>query len=128
MRSDRIAAGPSSGITLLETLIVLAILAAVAAVALPSMRGPSPKLVLRSMSAELSARISAARLAAISSGQSREMNLADLTCDDAQTPAAIVFQADGLVLGPDLCLSHATESLRVKPSILTGQLVGKTLP
>lgn len=114
--------------TLLETLVVLAILAGIAAVALPALRGPPVQLQLRAQAADVAARIASARLAALSTGETRSLEVSELTCDGASEPAAIILQGDGLVIGPDLCLAVGTDSLRLRPAMLTGRLLAAEVP
>ncbi|MEE8453028.1 MAG: prepilin-type N-terminal cleavage/methylation domain-containing protein [Thermoguttaceae bacterium] len=56
------------GYTLLELIIVLALIAAIAALSLPAMRGPMDKSELRSAAKELCNRLALARLDAIEAG------------------------------------------------------------
>jgi type II secretion system protein H len=58
-------AGAAAGFTLLELLVVLAILALAAAIALPTLTSPSDGVRLRSAAGEIAAALRAARAAAI---------------------------------------------------------------
>ncbi len=66
--SDR--PSPRDGLTLLELLIVVAIVASLVAMVLPAMRGPLSKSRLRSAAKGLSDALARARLEAIESGAS----------------------------------------------------------
>ncbi|MCU0826012.1 MAG: hypothetical protein MUE52_01050 [Tabrizicola sp.] len=114
--------------TLLETLVVLAILASIAAIALPALRGPPIQLQLRAKAADLAEEIASARLAAMSTGETRLLEVPDLTCDGAPKPATILLQGDGLVIAPDLCLGIGDDILRLRPTILTGRLQQSEVP
>jgi len=67
-------AGGDEGTTLIEVLVVMAILALVAAVALPSVRLPNRAHSLRSIAADIAGRLRAARATAIS--ENREVAFA----------------------------------------------------
>lgn len=120
MRSEGPAFSTRSGISLLEMLVVLAILAAIATVALPRLSGPPSRLELKRQTAAWSARIAEARLAAVSDGRPVALFLESAACV-AQEDQITVFP-DGVVQGPDLCLTAGQDVLRLHPSMLTGHL------
>ena len=120
MRYERTAFTKRSGVSLLEMLVVLAILSAVALIALPRLSGPSPRLELRQQTAAWSARIAEARLRAVSDGKLVTLFLEGSACE-AQEDRITVFP-DGVVQGPDLCLTAGPEVLRLHPAMLTGHL------
>jgi type II secretion system protein H len=77
-------AAPDEGTTLIEVLIVMAILALVAAVALPSVRAPDRAHSLRSIAADIAGRLRAARATAL--WENREVAFA-LTLRRAPIPS-----------------------------------------
>jgi general secretion pathway protein H len=83
-RQHAAIAAPDEGTTLIEVLIVMAILALVAAVALPSVRLPDRAHSLRSIAADIAGRLRAARATALS--ENREVAFAF----DAETRAYAV--------------------------------------
>jgi prepilin-type N-terminal cleavage/methylation domain-containing protein len=126
LRYEGTALSARSGISLLEMLVVLAVLAAIAALALPRLGGPSPRLDLKRQAADWSARIAQARYDAVSGGRLVALDLADSACE-GQEDRITVFP-DGVVQGPDLCLTAGEEVLRLHPATLTGHLGEVTLP
>jgi Tfp pilus assembly protein FimT len=114
--------------TVLETLVVLAILAGIAAVALPALRGPPVQLQLRAKAAEVAAMIASARLSAMSTSETQSLEVSKLTCDGGSEPATIILHNDGLVIGPDLCFAIGTDVLRLRPTVLTGRLLPSEAP
>lgn len=120
MRYEGPAVTKQSGVSLLEMLVVLAILSAIAVIALPKLSGPSPRLELKRQTAAWSARIAEGRLTAVSEGRQVTLFLESSACA-AQEDWITVFP-DGVVQGPDLCLTAGPEELRLHPALLTGRL------
>lgn len=112
--------GSTTGATLFETLMVLAILAGVAGITASAIRTPSPQLILRQEAQSLRTTVIAAREAAVRSGRPQSIeNVAD---DCSGQPARLVAFADGTILSPDLCLTLEGETIRLAVDNITGRL------
>lgn len=106
--------GPRSGVTLLETMVALAVLSLIVAVVATSARPPSARLQEEAAVAELVRAAQDTRLRAIQEG--RPVTMAEGTaCDGAVTP---VFYPDGSARFGPLCVG--TREIAVRP--LTGTL------
>lgn len=105
------------GVSLLETLIALAIIAMVMAVVTTSLRPPSPSMLLEQRVVAVLSESNALHLRAIRSGQDQP-HQTDHSCSDGED--AIWFFADGTMLGPDLCLEESGLSARLIADPLTG--------
>jgi prepilin-type N-terminal cleavage/methylation domain-containing protein len=113
--------GPRAGVTLLEVLVVLAILALSAAVAFSSLRPPSDALTLSKRVAELEKDFALDRLRAIREGRAIIRDVEALACEQ-DTNTEVIFRSDGTALGPDLCLSEGKITSRFALDPLTGRL------
>lgn len=111
-RSD--IAGSRAGVTLLETMVALAVLSLIVAVAATAARGPSPRLQEEAAIANLARQAQDARLRAIQEGRVVEMVTEDV-CEGAETP---VFYPDGSARFGPLCVG--TREIPLRP--LTGTL------
>ena len=111
---------PDAGFSLLETLVALAILAAVTGVAAAALRGPSPTLRLDAAVTALMREATAARHRAVVEGRTVPLPLP--RCDGAETVAR--FHPDGTASGAAsacLALAGLTRELRLSP--LSGRLL-----
>lgn len=113
-------AKPHSGLSLLEALIALAILAMVMGLSASTFRGPSPTLRLQKEAAVLIRTASQLRQRAIREDKVLSMESNGATCDEPDTPLS--FFPDGTALGPDLCLTSESLQLRLTLNALTGRL------
>ena len=119
LRSDPLGLSkPTTGLSLLEALIALAILAMVMGLSASAFRGPSPTLQLQKQTAELIAAASVLRQRAIRENKTLIMET-DTTCN--QTDKHINFFSNGTASGPDLCLSVKEKHLRLSLNALTGR-------
>lgn len=109
-----------AGITLFETLVVLAILALVTAVFFGVQRGPSPGLELERHVSDVLNTASQNKQAAISENTMVEMKVTGAGCETGD--ANITYYPDGTAYGDDLCLSHESKTVRLILNRLTGQL------
>ena len=137
------------GTSLVEVLVVMAILALVAAVALPSMRGPDRTHSLRSVASDITARLRAARATALfenrdvaftfdaetrtylveGTGSPQQLPPAtDLSLTTAREfvrdaqEARLLFFADGTCSGGSIKLSHAQQSVTISIAWLTSAI------
>lgn len=110
----------NSGLSLLEALIALGILAMVMGVSIGTFRGPSPTLALQKDAAALVRTTSNLRQSAIRDNQPLSMDISELACED--TTANIIFYPNGTARGPDLCLFNKDQTLRLTIKPLTGRL------
>jgi general secretion pathway protein H len=134
------------GTSLIEVLVVMAILVLVAVVALPSQRGPRPVYSLAAVATDLAARLRAARATALSENRDvvfsydaetrtyvvegtgppqrlpPETDLSITTARqfvrDAQE-ARLLFFADGTSSGGTIKLAHAQQSITISIAWLT---------
>lgn len=121
LRSDPLAPQtPSTGLSLLEALIALAILAMVMGLAATGFRGPSPMLRLQKEAVELIRSASTLRQRAIRESKTLNMGTGGITCEN--TDISFSFFPDGTAIGPDLCLTTGTLKLRLTLNSLTGRL------
>ena len=101
--------GPRAGVTLLETMVSLAILSLVLAVAATAVRPPSPWLQEQAAIAELTRRAQETRLRAITETLALVM-VTDALCPDAPPPT---FFADGSATGGPVCVG--SQELAIRP-------------
>lgn len=113
-------AKPNAGLSLLEALIALAILAMVMGLSASAFRGPSPTLRLQKEAAALIRTTSQLRQRAIREGTILSMETNGTTCDKLGT--TLSFFPDGTAIGPDLCLKTESLQLRLALNVLTGRL------
>ncbi|WP_299695288.1 prepilin-type N-terminal cleavage/methylation domain-containing protein [uncultured Tateyamaria sp.] len=106
--------GRRAGVTLFETMVSLAILSLILAVAATAVRPPSPRLQAEATLSELVRQAQEVRLRAIASGTTAVFDT-DTLCDDA---AKVRFYPDGSATGGPLCVADRTLTLRP----LTGTL------
>ena len=111
----------SAGFTLLEVLVVLAILAMAAGIAFARLRPPSDAMRLARSIAEIERDLAESRLAAIRTGQSVRYST-DLLCGDGRS-GEILILPDGTTEGSDLCLSEGEAAAEMQVDRLTGRLV-----
>ena len=121
-RSDpRRTGAPSSGLSLLEALVALAILALIMGLSASTFRGPSPALRLQKQAAELIGSATTLRQRAIREGKTRQLETKGLTCEVTDQP--LLFFPDGTASGPDLCLMADNQQLRLQLNVLTARLL-----
>ncbi len=121
LHSDPISiAKPTAGLSLLETLIALAILAMVMGLSASAFRGPSPTLRLQKEAATLTRAATVLRQRAIREGNTVTMEDSGTPCEETDKP--LTFFPDGTASGPDLCLSADDLHLRLTLNALTGRL------
>lgn len=121
LRSDTAhIAKPNAGLSLLEALIALAILAMVMGLSASAFRGPSPTLQLQKEAATMISTASQLRQRAIRDGQVLSMKTNGTTCEKPDMPLS--FFPDGTAFGPDLCLTAGSLQLRLALNALTGRL------
>ena len=106
--------GPRAGVSLFETMVSLAILSLIVAVAATAIRPPSPRLLAEAEISQLVRAAQETRLRAIQEGRPVRMET-DATCDD--TPAPIFFP-DGSARDGPLCVGE--RQINILP--LTGTL------
>ena len=92
--------GPRTGVSLFETMVSLAILSLVLAIAVTAVRPPSPRLQEQAAIAHLTRLAQETRLRAITETRPVAMTT-DALCDEAQAPT---FFADGSAMGGPLCV------------------------
>lgn len=109
-----------AGVTLFETLVMLAILALVTAIAFGLQRGPSPGLELERRVSDVLKTASQYKQVAILENIVVEMNITGAGCQGGD--ADITYYPDGTAYGDDLCLSHENKTVRLVLNRLTGQL------
>ena len=110
----------SAGLSLLEALIALAILALIMGLSASTFRGPSPALRLQKQAAELVGAAATLRQRAIREAATLELETEGLTCEDNGQPLS--FFPDGTASGPDLCLNVKDQQLRLQLNALTARL------
>ncbi|WP_457645937.1 pilus assembly FimT family protein [Profundibacter sp.] len=110
----------TAGLSLLEALIALAILAMVMGLSASAFRGPSPALRLQKQASGLIQTATTLRQRAIRDGRSFTMQTQGLTCETTGQP--LVFFPNGTASGPDLCLTADTRQTRLRVNALTGRL------
>lgn len=113
-------AKPTAGLSLLETLIALAILAMVMGLGASAFRGPSPTLRLQKEAAALIGTATALRQRAILENRALKMEDSAAPCEETDKP--LTFFPDGTASGPDLCLTANDLHLRLTLNALTGRL------
>ncbi|HHI70479.1 MAG TPA: hypothetical protein ENJ91_05705 [Rhodobacteraceae bacterium] len=115
-------AGKKAGISILEALVVLAILAMVLGLSAGALRGPSPALQLQKQAGILIEKAANLRQRAIREGKKLTMENQTTTCDTT-IKQPLSFFPDGTASGPDLCLVIADQRLRLHLNALTGRLL-----
>lgn len=121
LRSDPRGAGSqTAGLSLLEALIALAILALIMGLSASAFRGPSPALSLQKQAAELIGTATVLRQRAIRDGDTLSLETKGLTCEGSDQP--LYFFPNGTASGPDLCLSVKDQQLRLQLNMLTARL------
>ncbi len=122
LRSDPCRIGaPSAGLSLLEALIALAILALIMGLSASTFRGPSPALRLQKQAAELIGSAATLRQRAIREGDTLQLETKGLACEGTDQPLS--FFPDGTSSGPDLCLTAGDQQLRLQLNFLTARLL-----
>ena len=121
LHSDPISiAKPTAGLSLLEALIALAILALVMGLSASAFRGPSPALRLQKEAATLIGAATALRQRAILENKALKMGDSAVPCEETDKP--LTFFPDGTASSPDLCLTAGDLHLRLTLNALTGRL------
>lgn len=111
---------PNDGFSLLETLVVLAVLTLLVAGALPLLRETPSKLVLERRIAEIQQTAGLLRHEAAKEQHMAGMDVTNVSCTATQTQ--IRFYPDGTAQGPDLCLTHGGLSQTLRLDHVTGRL------
>lgn len=107
-----------SGLTLLETLVSLAIMAGIAGIAATSIKKPSDQLRLQEQAASLAREMIDIRSEAISENLKKTVNISSGVCGD---PIIVTFFANGMAKGEDICLKSGELSLLLTLNPLTGR-------
>lgn len=123
-RFSRALSRADAGFTLLETLVALAILAAVAGVTAASLRGSPPSLQLDNAVAALTRDASTIRHRAVLTQSSLPLQITDC----AGTEATLIFHPDGTASPAEICVQQAGLTRRLSVSPLTGRLIPQGTP
>ena len=115
---------PENGLTLLEMLVVLAILGFISALAYPAIDRSLVGQRFASDAAELETRLHSARAAAIASGTPRVVDAGELDGGSriATSGPNIVFYPDGSSRGGALLLTAGTRTRRYKVDSVNGEV------
>lgn len=117
-RSDRVRAA-KGGFTLLEVLVVLAIIVGVTGIAASAIRGPSPRLKLDARVSEIIDEASTARHRAVVSQQEASFSVTDC----AGQVREMKFFQDGSAQTMTLCVAVGELSQMLSVSPITGRVV-----
>ena len=117
---SRSNAQSDEGLTLLETLVTLSIMATVASVAATSIRTPSDRVELQKIASHLERQISQTRQAAISSNSRASLIIHQHVCVEAIT---LIFHPNGMTEGEDICLVSGQATLNLHLNNIAGQFV-----
>lgn len=109
-----------SGISILEMLVVLAVLALLAGAMTTSRIGPSAALRLQGAVARVQDAAAQTRAQAITSGEIRELRLTTGICDG--DPVVLTFFPDGTATPTDVCLNHDDSRRKLFLDPLTARL------
>ncbi|GFE51963.1 hypothetical protein So717_37160 [Roseobacter cerasinus] len=115
------------GLSLLEVLVVLAIMALIIGVAVPALRAPPHHLALQEQIALLEREALAIRLAAIRGGLAQPWQPDGPRCA-GQLPARILYLPDGSAFGDPFCLRRDDQDLWLTVAPLTGRIVTAKAP
>jgi type II secretory pathway pseudopilin PulG len=110
----------NAGLSLLETMIGLAVLTLLIAGALPMLRETPPTLILENKAAELLHQANLLRHEAAKEQQMTRMDVAKISCTPRMTQ--IQFFPEGTAQGPDLCIRHEGLTQILRLNRLTGRL------
>jgi len=117
------------GVSILEMLVVLTIVALILSVSALGLRGPSETMTLKNLGAELIEKASKARHQAIAEQSVQELNLdaaSPAQSCESDDPVSLVYFPNGSVLGDDICLDGPSMQLRLRVDRLTGLIVMET--
>ncbi|MEE9455325.1 MAG: prepilin-type N-terminal cleavage/methylation domain-containing protein [Paracoccaceae bacterium] len=117
----------SHGFSLLEMLVVLALLASISALGLRAFRPPSPIMRLNAAFAKLTLAASTTRSHAITSGAPQTLAFAHETvelsnCKDGPVPPVVFFK-DGTTRSVEICMILDGETMQLHIDNLTGRVV-----
>ena len=124
-RSDRWSR--ESGLSLLEMLVVLALLAVITASVAGRLTGPSGRLVSEALAADLVRQAQDARLEAMLTGVPSTLRLdlpdpvREIACEGAAELQPITFTDKGRAMGGPVCVLVSGEIVRLDIDWLTGQ-------
>ena len=120
MTSQHDPLGPTSGVTLFETLIALSILALMAGVVVAGRGNPSPALRLSALQSDLKKEAAGIRSNAIKLGFDQVWLNDELACPEEEFE--VIFYPDGSARGSDICIEFETLQARFSVDPLTGML------
>ncbi|WP_322892201.1 MULTISPECIES: pilus assembly FimT family protein [unclassified Yoonia] len=109
-----------AGFSLLEMLVVLAVLALTVATLTATDLGRSPSLELKAHISELHKEVASARSVAVVENIPHTIHLTAPTCSGSLT--SLTFFADGTAQQADICLTVGTVEQHVRLDPLTAQL------
>jgi len=115
------------GFSLLEMLVVLALLASISALGLRTFRPPSPMMRLNAAFTEFTLAASTARNRAITSGAAQTLTFAHETiqlsdCKDSTVPP-ITFFTDGTARSAEICMALDGKEMQLHIDDLTGRVM-----
>jgi len=113
--------GPRSGVTLLEVLISLAILALIVSVAASRLARPD-RFAAERVAAKIAEAAAAARLRAITEDRTVEFAPEQPPCPGVDAAPNVIFHPDGTVAAEPLCLLVDGDEVHFQVDPLTGRL------
>ncbi|MCW3783539.1 prepilin-type N-terminal cleavage/methylation domain-containing protein [Defluviimonas salinarum] len=116
-RSESLARS-DAGFTLMETLVVLAILSLILGASVATLRPGAPQLALEKRAAGVIREAASLRRQAIAEAAPRRIEVE--TCHGARQ--SVAFFPDGTAAGPDLCLAEGDRELLLMLDPMTGTL------
>lgn len=125
--TSRSESARSAGFTLIEMLVVIAVMAAILLLITQYGRPHSAALDVRAAGDEVAQAMRAARASAIAEGRAIRFTLpplpAQVSAQVQAPPGGIVFAADGSATGGQVSLSEGGQHLTLRADWLTGAVV-----